>query len=128
VLAAGEESDRTLSLRSLLPGPSGLAVGLLLVIAGLAVWGWCVVLFWKARGTRVPVNPPRELVVVGPYSWVRNLMLTGVFATLFGLGFLLHSVSIVFVWTPLFVVLNVIELELVEEPELERRLGSRYVE
>jgi protein-S-isoprenylcysteine O-methyltransferase Ste14 len=32
------------------------------------------------------VNPPRELVVAGPYGWVRNPMLTGVFATLFGLG------------------------------------------
>ncbi len=74
------------------------------------------------------MNPPQELVAVAPYCWVRNPMLTGVFATLFGLGFVVHSVGIVLIWTPLFVVLNAIELKLVEEPELERRLGPKYVE
>lgn len=73
-----------------------------------------------------PFNPPPELVVVGPYAWMRNPMLTGVFAFLFGVGFLLHSVSMVFVWTPLFLVLNAIELKLVEEPELELRFGASY--
>jgi protein-S-isoprenylcysteine O-methyltransferase Ste14 len=34
----------------------------------------------------------------------------------------------VFIWTPVFVVLNLIELKLVEEPELERRLGASYRE
>ncbi len=83
-------------------------------------------MFKKGRGTVVPFNPPQELVVVGPYAWMRNPMLTGVFACLFGLGFLLHSLSMVFVWTPVFLVLNGIELKLVEEPELERRLGASY--
>jgi len=55
-------------------------------------------------------------------------MLTGVFAFLFGIGFLLHSVSMVFVWTPVFVIFNVLELKLVEEPELERRFGESYIE
>jgi protein-S-isoprenylcysteine O-methyltransferase Ste14 len=128
VVVAGAASDYVLSVPRLLPGAVGVAIGLAVVVAGLAVWVWCVALFWKARGTPVPANPPRELVVDGPYSWVRNPMLTGVFATLFGLGFMLHSVSLVFVWTPIFMVLNAIELKLVEEPELERRLGASYVE
>lgn len=55
-------------------------------------------------------------------------MLTGMFATLFGLGFILRSVSMVLVWTPVFIVLNVIELEQVEEPGLERRFGVSYEE
>ncbi|MBN2368971.1 MAG: isoprenylcysteine carboxylmethyltransferase family protein [Vicinamibacteria bacterium] len=121
-------SDRALSLPGLLPGHLGVSVGVLLVIAGTALWAWCLVLFLKAPGTPVPVNPPRELVVAGPYGWVRNPMLTGVFATLFGLGFILDSVSIVLVWTPLFVLGSAVELKLVEEPELERRLGIVYVE
>ena len=53
-------------------------------------------------------------------------MLSGVFAAQFGLGFLFHSVAMVFLWTPVFVALNVIELKLVEEPEIERRLGEDY--
>jgi protein-S-isoprenylcysteine O-methyltransferase Ste14 len=55
-------------------------------------------------------------------------MLTGVFCSMFGLGFLVHSMSMVLLWTPVFVVVNLIELKLVEEPELERRFGASYRE
>jgi len=55
-------------------------------------------------------------------------MFTGVFTCLFGLGFILHSVSMVFIWTPVFFVFNVLSLKLVEEPELERRFGESYKE
>ena len=80
----------------------------------------------EGEGTAVPFNPPRELVVVGPYACVRNPMLSGVFACLFGLGFILHSLSMVLVWTPVFLVMNVIGLKVVEEPELELRFGASY--
>ncbi len=121
-------TDRALGLPRLLPGTLGWVVGVPLLAAGGFLWGWCVVLFWRAKGTPIPFNPPRELVVAGPYAWVRNPMLTGVFACLFGVGFFLHSVSMVVLWTPLFVVANAIELKLVEEPELERRIGATYSE
>ena len=49
-------------------------------------------------------------------------MLTGVFAILFGLGILWNSLFLMFVFTPLFVLMNVLELKLIEEPELEMRL------
>ncbi len=121
-------TDRALGLPQLLPGVPGMAVGLPLVAAGVALWGSCIALFWSARGTPVPFNPPRELVVTGPYALMRNPMLAGVFACLFGLGFLLHSLSMVFLWTPIFVALNAVELKLVEEPELERRFGESFKE
>jgi protein-S-isoprenylcysteine O-methyltransferase Ste14 len=121
-------TDRALALPRLLPGALGSGVGVFLLGIGLALWSWCITLFRRAKGTPVPFNPPRELVVVGPYAWVRNPMLTGVFACLFGLGFTLHSVSMVFVWTPAFLLLNIIALKLVEEPELERRFGASYSE
>jgi protein-S-isoprenylcysteine O-methyltransferase Ste14 len=54
--------------------------------------------------------------------------MTGVFACLFGLGFLLHSLSMVVLWTPIFLALNVISVVLVEEPELELRFGEGYKE
>jgi protein-S-isoprenylcysteine O-methyltransferase Ste14 len=120
--------DGALSLPRLLPGVLGSAIGGVSLAAGLVLWAWCVVWFLRARGTPVPFNPPRELVTVGPYAWSRNPMLTGVFACLFGLGFFLHSVSMVVLWTPVFVLLNVIELKMVEEPELERRFGTSYTE
>jgi protein-S-isoprenylcysteine O-methyltransferase Ste14 len=55
-------------------------------------------------------------------------MLTGVFVLLFGFGVLLGSISLVSIFTPLFILLNVGELKAVEERELERRLGKDYVE
>jgi len=126
VIFGSLSTDRALALPQLLPGALGSGVGVVLLAVGLVLWGWCVTLFRRARGTPVPFNPPRELVVVGPYAWVRNPMLTGVFACLFGLGFILHSVSMVLVWTPAFLLVNAIALKLVEEPELERRFGASY--
>lgn len=55
-------------------------------------------------------------------------MVIAAFAWLSGLEFLLNSISMVFVWTPVFILVNVIELKLLEEPELERRLGASYRE
>jgi protein-S-isoprenylcysteine O-methyltransferase Ste14 len=120
--------DRVLGFPKLLPGAICTLIGMILLILGLVVWVWCVVWFLKAKGTPVPLNPPRELVTEGPYAWSRNPMLTGVFAFLFGIGFLLHSVTMVFVWTPVFIIFNILELKLVEEPELERRFGENYLE
>lgn len=118
-------TDGVLALPALVPGALGGSIGIVLLAAGLALWGWCIALF---RGRGVPVNPPRELVAVGPYAWVRNPMLLGFLVAFVGLGFVLHSVSLVLIWTPAFVILNVIELKLVEEPGLERRLGATYEE
>ena len=95
--------DRALGFPELLSGPLGTLIGVVLLAAGLVIWVWCVVWFLKAKGTPVPFNPPREPVTVGPYAWSRNPMMTGVFTFLFGIGFLLHSVSMVFVWVPVFV-------------------------
>lgn len=120
--------DRALGFPELLAGAVGSLIGGVLLAAGLVLWAWCVLWFRKARGTPVPFNPPPGLVTAGPYAWSRNPMLTAVFTCLFGLGFFLHSVSMVAVWTPVFVMMNVIELKLLEEPELERRFGTSYIE
>jgi protein-S-isoprenylcysteine O-methyltransferase Ste14 len=55
-------------------------------------------------------------------------MLTGVFALLFGIGVLLGSTSLLVLFTPLFILINVWELKAIEEPELLKRLGQDYIE
>lgn len=53
-----------------------LAVGL--AFAGIALQLWCITLFQrKGGGTPSPVWPPTQLVVAGPYRWVRNPMNLG---------------------------------------------------
>jgi protein-S-isoprenylcysteine O-methyltransferase Ste14 len=55
-------------------------------------------------------------------------MLTGVFLFLFGLGLGAGSFSLVFFFTPLYILFNVWELKEIEEPQLVRRLGDEYIE
>jgi protein-S-isoprenylcysteine O-methyltransferase Ste14 len=55
-------------------------------------------------------------------------MLTGVFALLFGIGVLLGSASLLVIFTPLFIFINVWELKAIEEPELLKRLDQDYIE
>ena len=118
--------DRTADLTWPLGRAATWAVATPLLAIGAAVTAWSVRHFLKARGTPVPLNPPPTLVASGPYRYVRNPMLTGVFLLLFGLGFATGSLSLVFVFTPLYVLANVFELKYIEEPELVKRLGDDY--
>jgi protein-S-isoprenylcysteine O-methyltransferase Ste14 len=128
VIVGGLVTDRALQLPALFPGMLGLATGGPILMAGALLCGWCVVRFWKAHGTPVPMNPPEELIASGPYEWIRNPMVTGVFGTLFGLGLILHSIGLALIWTPAYVLIHWIELKRVEEPELARRFGDSYLE
>jgi protein-S-isoprenylcysteine O-methyltransferase Ste14 len=120
--------DRRLKLPGFLPESARLLVSIPVMVIGVAITAWSGYHFLKVRGTPVPFNPPPELVSSGPYRLARNPMLTGVFIFLFGLGFWFDSPSLVFVFTPLFILFNVWELKQIEEPELVRRLGDEYVE
>ena len=119
--------DRLFGLPGLLPQAARLPVALPLIAVGTTVTAWSAIHFLRARGTPVPFNPPPELVDTGPYRYARNPMVTGVFLLLFGIGFGVNSISMVCVFTPLYVLANAWELKQIEEPELERRLGERYV-
>ena len=108
--------------------PWSSIVGIFFISFGLFMMLLSIMYFIRVRGTPVPFSPPPKLVTAGPYKFVRNPMLTGIFMQLFGLGIALGSLSLMFVFTPLFVIINVWELKKVEEPELVKRLGQEYVE
>lgn len=120
--------DRLLDLPGLLPEMARLPVSVPTIALGITVTGWSAFHFLRVRGTPVPFNPPPKLVCTGPYRFTRNPMLTGVFLFLFGLGFGFNSISLVLVFTPLYILINVWELKHIEEPELIRRLGNEYME
>ena len=120
--------DRLLELPRLFSRPFSIILSLPLLFAGLSLIGWSVLHFLKVKGTPVPFNPPPKLVSDGPYAYVRNPMLSGVFILVLGLGILIRSFSITFIFTPLFIALNVWELKAIEEPELAKRLGEEYLE
>jgi protein-S-isoprenylcysteine O-methyltransferase Ste14 len=117
-----------LKLPKLLTIPLNIILSLPVFSLSLFLMGWSVLNFLKVKGTPVPFNPPPRLVTTGPYAYVRNPMLTGISVLLFGFGILFGSVSLIFIFTPLFISINVWELKAIEEPELAKRLGEEYVE
>jgi protein-S-isoprenylcysteine O-methyltransferase Ste14 len=120
--------DSALNFSSFVSRPLNLMIGLPLIAFGILLVCICVIYFIRSKGTPVPLNPPKKVIIGGPYAYSRNPMLTGLFLQLFGFGICTGSVSLTFIVTPVFVILNVIELKKIEEPELIKRFGQEYME
>lgn len=121
-------TDKSLHFPEAVFYPWSQFFGIWLIILGMFLMLLSISYFVRIKGTPVPFCPPPKLVTTGPYRFVRNPMLSGLFIQLFGLGISLGSISLVFIFTPLFIFINVWELKNVEEPELVKRLGQDYVE
>jgi len=78
-------------------------------------------------GTPAPWEPPKNLVVAGPYRYVRNPMITGALLILLGETILFNS-WLLFLWMTIFLTGNMIYFPLVEEKGLKQRFGEPYVE
>ena len=103
-----------------------LALGLACLGLGVTLFVLCLRRFaGEGEGTLAPWDPPRALVVRGPYRYVRNPMITGVIAVLLGEALCLRSLPH-FAWALVFTGLNLVYIPLVEEPGLERRFGEAY--
>ena len=110
-----------------LPALATLAGGALVVV-GLVLICKTVALFATVGdGTLAPWDPPRRLVVRGPYRRVRNPMISGVLCVLLGEAFLAGSV-VLLGWFAAFFAINAVTMPLIEEPALEERFGPDYAE
>ena len=108
--------------------PWGLSryLGLVLIVAGAAVLLWSIVDFAVlGRGTLAPVDPPTDLVVRGPYRYVRNPMYLGVLTVLLGETVFFRSASLVWYAIIVMAVFLVVILGY-EEPALRDRFGESY--
>ena len=119
--------DRIMEFAKLFHPPLNKILSVPFFLLAIFLIGWSVGNFLRAKGTPVPFNPPPRLVTTGPYHYTRNPMLTGVFSLLFGFGTFFGSVSLFFIFTPLFIYINYWEIKSIEEPELEKRLGKDYI-
>jgi protein-S-isoprenylcysteine O-methyltransferase Ste14 len=117
------------------PAPATSVTGMVLQVAGLGVLVVGLSLFvaslrrfaTEGQGTLAPWDPPRELVVRGPYRYVRNPMISGVLLVLVGEALVLRSRAHL-LWACTFFAINAVYIPLMEEPDLERRFGERYRE
>ena len=104
------------------PQIAGMVIG----AAGAAVALWCIFTFVSiGRGTPAPFDPPRRLVIRGPYRFVRNPMYIGAGLALASAALFYESLPLLgyaaffFLATHLFVVGY-------EEPTLRRTFGQEY--
>jgi protein-S-isoprenylcysteine O-methyltransferase Ste14 len=102
------------------------AAGLLALMVGVLLFAASLTRFAvQGQGTLAPWDPPRRLVVAGPYRYVRNPMISGVFFVLVGEALLLRSTPHLW-WAAAFALVNLVFFAAVEEPQLERRFGDEY--
>src|SRR5882724_10040454 len=100
--------------------------GMIMVAIGTAIALWCVLTFvFIGKGTPAPFDPPRKLVIRGPYRFVRNPMYIGAGMTLAGAALYYESLS-VFIYTCLFFLITHLFVVLYEEPTLRRIFGDEY--
>jgi protein-S-isoprenylcysteine O-methyltransferase Ste14 len=118
VLARGAGAPETLAQAA---GLGLLAIGLLLFVASLRRFDR------EGSGTLAPWDPPRRLVVRGPYAYVRNPMISGVAFVLLGEALLLLSRPHL-EWALIFLLINAVYIPLLEEPLLLNRFGDEYRE
>jgi protein-S-isoprenylcysteine O-methyltransferase Ste14 len=122
---------RSESHRIVAPQPGAIRVfvivaGIVALLIGLTLFVSTVAQFaTKGKGTLAPWDPPRELVVVGVYRYVRNPMITGVLSVLLAESLLSGSRRVLF-WFMLFLLINMVYIPLFEEPALLARFGERY--
>jgi len=95
--------------------------GILLYILSAAVFAI------RGRGTPAPVDPPKQLIVGGVYSFTRNPMYLAVLSLVLGLSVLLGLWPLLGYAIFLFLFFHVVVV-FYEEPTLRRQFGGTYEE
>ena len=96
-------------------------LGFLLVI-------WTMRLFASVgKGSPAPWDPIDKLIIVGPYAYMRNPMLSGVFCILFAEALFFQSRALL-IYTLIFIAINAVYFPLSEEKGLLKRYGEDYAE
>lgn len=113
-------------------GPTSLGgwqiAGGLLGLAGAALALWCILTFVVVgRGTPAPFDPPRRLVVRGPYRYARNPMYIGAGIAVSGAALFYQSAALLG-YAGVFLLLAHVLVVAYEEPTLRRTFGPEYAD
>ncbi len=101
---------------------TGMVVGA--VGAALAVS--CIVAFaLVGKGTPAPFDPPRRLVIQGPYRFVRNPMYIGAGLAITGAALFYQSFALIG-YVGAFLLVSHLLVAAYEEPTLRRSFGKDY--
>jgi protein-S-isoprenylcysteine O-methyltransferase Ste14 len=108
------------------PHPTWLMFALPVLVTGIFALAWCVRDFYvSGRGTLAPWDPPKRLVIIGLYRFVRNPMYVAVLTILVGWALLYRSWLLAAYAIALAVVFH-FRVVLHEEPWLKRQFGADW--
>jgi protein-S-isoprenylcysteine O-methyltransferase Ste14 len=102
------------------------ATGILVAAAGALLALWCVLTFaLLGKGTPAPFDPPRRLVIRGPYRLVRNPMYLGAGIALAGAALYYESAALASYAGAFLLVMHAFVVWY-EEPTLRAAFGAEY--
>ncbi|UTR10418.1 isoprenylcysteine carboxylmethyltransferase family protein [Evansella sp. LMS18] len=105
-----------------------MLVGIGFLLGGLTLVALTIAQFAsRGKGTLAPWDPPKKLVVSGPYRYTRNPMISGVVLILLGEVIISGSLPLS-VWFVLFTSVNYSYFIIGEEPQLSKKFGEDYLE
>jgi protein-S-isoprenylcysteine O-methyltransferase Ste14 len=100
--------------------------GLIGMVIGAGIYLWCAWDFtFAGKGTPAPIDPPKELVVRGPYKYVRNPMYVGVLSAVIGQAVWFES-RVLFLYALICFLLFCCFVVFFEEPALRTKFGDSY--
>jgi protein-S-isoprenylcysteine O-methyltransferase Ste14 len=101
-----------------------VALGFFAIATALYLWS-----LWnfatRGRGTPLPADAPKRLVIQGPYLYTRNPMYLSLFTALLGWLLLYQSIGILLYALVAAVVVGFFVVRY-EEPHLQREFGADY--
>jgi protein-S-isoprenylcysteine O-methyltransferase Ste14 len=102
-------------------------IGLVPVALGTALLLWCVWIFYReGKGTLAPWDPPKRLVMSGPYRWSRNPMYVAVVLVLAGWA-LAYGTTVLAIYAAAVTLAFHLRIVFGEEPWLARTHGPDWV-
>jgi len=106
-------------------GPLQWVGGAVTVFGALVALSCILTFVVSGRGTPAPFDPPRRLVVRGPYRYVRNPMYLGAALALFGAAIYYQSPWLA-AYSVAFLIAMGLFVHIYEEPTLRRTFGTEY--
>jgi protein-S-isoprenylcysteine O-methyltransferase Ste14 len=101
-------------------------IGMTIGTTGALIAAWCIFTFARTgSGTPAPFDPPRRLVILGPYRFVRNPMYIGAALALAGAALFYESLSLL-TYSCVFLLGSHVFVVSYEEPALQRTFGPEY--
>jgi len=101
-------------------------IAAIVLICGASLQLYTTYLFKRfGKGTLAPWHPTQKLVILGPYRYCRNPMITGVLMILAGEAFFFNTIPIL-IWTVMFFCVNTAFFIFKEEPDMLQRFGAPY--